>query len=255
MLEIILIGMFLFLILTFFYKQAICEFRINQVEWGKRDTLQDAIQERVPTVLRGIPQAKFWTQEDVMMRASYGTVSVFDNQGLPEWLTSTTSDSECPWTTEHASSIASVSGLITWAERWINENVLSPIESYWYYPKYLCFAGSKGLHKTVAPYTLLTPTEGEIIVNIMPENVAHALPVVWKGTFPSELTQYDTPFINDLKFMDIIIRPGTALIMPAHWFISWKSNKDNIPLVCSIEYHSPISRFALAMGSDSIAKT
>lgn len=248
MLEIFLIGLLIFLILTFFYKQAICEFRINQIEWDKRTTLQDALSERTPTVLRGIQSPpKFWTHEDVMMRSSYGNIQVFDNQGLSEWMTVSTPDTICPWTNDHAEAIASVSGLSTWSSIHLNSLVLPPLATLWYKPTYGCWTGQRKLTKTIAPWTAIIPTEGEIVATIMPETVAHALPSDWQNFFPDNLTQYDTPFVSDLKYMDIIVRPGTILFMPAHWYLSWKTKGEQLPMVCTVEYHTPVSRFAAAM--------
>ena len=48
MLELILIIGILFLILTFFYKQAVCEFRINQIEWSQVENLSTLLTENVP---------------------------------------------------------------------------------------------------------------------------------------------------------------------------------------------------------------
>ena len=49
-----------------------------------------------------------------------------------------------------------------------------------------------------------------------------------------------------LKFIDIILRPGNCVFMPAHWFVSWTttSTATNTPMVCSISYHTPISFLA-----------
>jgi hypothetical protein len=251
MLEIILIGLLAFLILTFFYKQAICEFRINQIEWDKKDTLHEILSERTPTILRGIPKATFWTHEDVMMRTGYGNLPIFNGQGLPEWLTSADVSVSCPWTSDHAASIASISGLKIWADRWLNSIVLGRLTSFWHFPKYGCWSGARGLFKSIAPLTGFLVTEGEITVTIMPENISHALPAVWRGCFPGQLTQYDTPFVGDLKFMDIVLRPGNILFMPAHWFVSWLPAEESKkpPMICSIEYHTPISKFAASLSA------
>jgi hypothetical protein len=56
------------------------------------------------------------------------------------------------------------------------------------------------------------------------------------------MTVYDTPFVGDLKFMDIVVRPGHMLIMPSHWFVCWTGLTEQCPMVCSVEYHTPISR-------------
>ena len=253
MLELILIGLLGFLILTFFYKQAICEFRINQLDWDKRTQLTGIMAENIPTVLRGVPVAPFWTQQDVAMRQSYGAAKIFDDQGLAEWMASTTPDTICPWTLAHAAEAAAAAGLSTWSQRWLNSAILTVLTAYWLSPTYRCWAGARGLAKTTAPWTAIFTTEGTATVTIMPENVAHALPKPWSGLFPGDLTIYDTPFVADLKYMDIVVRPGTVLLMPAHWFISWKGDGTVCPMVCTVEYHSPVSRFACALGQGALA--
>ena len=65
--EILILGV-LFLILTFFYKQAICEFRINQMEWSQQPHLADLLSEKVPLVIRSLPLSACWTLQDVRAR-------------------------------------------------------------------------------------------------------------------------------------------------------------------------------------------
>jgi hypothetical protein len=70
--------------------------------------------------------------------------------------------------------------------------------------------------------------------------------------FPDEFTAKDTPFVADVKYMDVILRPGNGLFMPAHWFVSWKSHvvatssekSAALPMVGTISYHSPVSLLA-----------
>ena len=80
----------------------------------------------------------------------------------------------------------------------------------------------------------------------MPGNVESSLPANWVGCFPANLSSKDTPFVGDLKFIDIILRPGNCIFMPAHWFISWITTDSNshIPMVGTISYHTPISYLA-----------
>ncbi|WP_397536316.1 hypothetical protein, partial [Roseateles sp.] len=159
MLELILIGLLGFLILTFFYKQAICEFRINQLDWEKRMQLTGLLGENIPTVLRGVPVAPFWTQQDVAMRPSYGAAKIFNDQGLAEWMATTTPETVCPWTPAHAAETASAAGLPTWADRWLNSTVLTVLTAFWLSPEYRCWAGNRGLVKTAAPWTAIFTTE------------------------------------------------------------------------------------------------
>lgn len=252
LLECLLIGVLIFLVLTFFYKQAICEFRVNQIEWNQHNKLAELFTEKVPIIVRGRPPTVFWTQEDVLLRDIYGTVRIFEDRILSDWLSQTDPHAECPWSIEHARLLGtkSVSGLQLWAEKVLNPIVYSTnkLLPLWLKPISSCWAGEKGLWKTIAPWTAIFCTQGAIAVTIMTEAVESSLPTLWKGQYPSRMSALDTPFISDLKFMDIVLRPGNLLFMPSHWFIAW-TTLDNgeetvCPMICTVEYHSPISQFA-----------
>jgi hypothetical protein len=252
MIEIILILVLTFLVLTFFYKQAIHEFRLNQIEWHQYDKLPELFTEKVPIILRGRPLTAFWTHEDIHLRSIYNNVPIFNNQTLVDWISTCESSSICPWGLEHARLLGTrqISGLEHWTEKVLNPLIynVNPLLRWWLRPSNSCWAGSKGLWKSVAPWTAIFVSQGSIVCSVMTEAVESSLPEHWRGTFPDALTAYDTPFIADLKFIDIVLRPGTLMFLPAHWFISWKAlNEGNdtiCPMVCTVEYHSFISRFA-----------
>jgi hypothetical protein len=251
MLEIILIFFVILLILTFFYKQAICEFRINQIEWTQRDTIGKLLQEKIPLVVRGIPPVSFWSHEDVQVRSLYSNIPIFQETSLPQWLSSAPAYSDCPWKYSEAERIANISGLNIWANKWMNPVIINPLMKFWMKPQYHCWAGNVGLRKTFATWTCLFPVDGEITVTIMPENSESALPPNWLGCYPNALSSKDTPFISDLKFIDIILRPGNCMFMPSHWFWSWTgTDKSEKPIMtCTISYHTPISSMAFRLGS------
>lgn len=253
MLDIILICSLVFLILTFFYKQCLCDFRINQIEWAQKDNLLELLHEKIPLVIRTIPSAAFWTHEDVLHRPCFASVPVFKEMTVGEWLKTTGDDVEsvvCPWTYTQAEQIAAVSGISIWAQKWMNPVVIHPFLKWWFTSQYHCWAGAVGLRKTYATWTCIFPVDGEITVTVMPESVESSLPAGWLGCFPSQLTIRDTPFVADIKYLDVVLRPGNCLFMPPHWFISWTSlasnasNKSIIPMVCTVSYHTPISYLA-----------
>jgi hypothetical protein len=246
MLEIILISLVFFLILTFFYKQAICEFRINQLEWTQRENLLSLIGEKIPTVLRSIPPATFWTHEDVTARSCFKNIPIFKETSLTDWISTATPDSICPWKYNQAETIAKAAAFDVWATKWLNPIVINPFLKFWLFPKYHCWAGNVGLRRTYATWTCIFPVDGEIVLTIMPENIESFLPINWVNRFPTNFTIKDTPFVADLKFIDIILRPGNCLFMPPHWFVSWVAAEEcqKVPMVCTISYHTPISLLA-----------
>ena len=108
MLEIILLTSVIILILTFFYKQALCEFRINQIEWSQKSHIPKLIGEKLPLVVRSIPISSFWTHEDVLTRPAYDHIPVFNEMTLSEWMKSVRT-ATCPWRYTQAERIAAVS--------------------------------------------------------------------------------------------------------------------------------------------------
>jgi hypothetical protein len=126
MLEIILILLLLFLILTFFYKQAICEFRINQIEWSQKEELTSLLSEKVPLVVRSLPSATFWTREDALVRPCFQHIPIFQETTLKDWISSATTQSVCPWKYPQAETIAQASGVQVWAQKWMNPVIISP---------------------------------------------------------------------------------------------------------------------------------
>ena len=117
MLEVLVIMGVVLLILTFFYKQAVCEFRMNQMEWTQKDKIRPLLQESVPLVIRGIPPLSCWTREDVMTRDCYADLPLFQEMSLVEWMQSATPESGCPWKYAQAQQIARTSGLGVWAAK------------------------------------------------------------------------------------------------------------------------------------------
>ena len=246
MLEWIFIALLCVGVLLFFHNQATYEFKIAQIDWDQRSLLPSLLEERGPLVLQNLPPVAFWTQQDVLMRDGYGYVPVFEDQSIAEWLVTATPTTACPWGLEHARLLGSTAGLGVWAERDLDQAIkTNAFWSTWYSAVPSCWAGERSLWKSLARWTVIMPTEGSIQVSILAgsNDVRKSLPPDLTGVHPSRLTIYDTPFVKDLQYMDIVLRPGSCLVMPPHWFLSWQSLGDMCPMVCVVEYHTPVSRW------------
>ncbi len=258
MLAVLFIALLVAMILTFFYKQAVYEFRINQIDWEQREGLGALLAEKVPIVVRDVPHVAFWTHEDVMMREAYSFVRVFEDSPLSDWLVRAEKDVVCPWPSEHARELAAVAAVDIWAERELHPLIqTNPLLQVWVRPESSCWSGSVGLWRTRAPWTCLFVTEGAIQVSVMPGKHEKSLPAMWRGVTLGALTAHDTPFVGDLKFLDIVLRPGHALFLPAHWYANWvnleggEKPSEICPMVCKVEYHTPVSLVARAAAKEA----
>lgn len=265
MLDWVFITGLVILILGFFYKQsAVHEFRINQGEMSSKDTLHELWEERVPLVIRGLPRLSLWTHDDVIERPCYEKVSLFQDQTLAGWIqgvgrggasgAASAEEGEqtliCPWQgrEDQAKTLARVSGIPLWCKTHLHPLLGKGWRLRWI--QYYAWAGSVGLRRLYASWTCILPAEGEILVTIFPETMEPYLPPEAHGTFPSTWTRRDTPFVGDIKYMVVVVRAGTCLFLPPHWYVSWVGKEGHpLPMVFTVSYHSPISWVAEKIGS------
>jgi hypothetical protein len=250
MIIVLIIIAALFFIGAIFYKQSVQEYRINQIDWEQRHELDGLLEEKVPVVIRGIPAAPVWTHGDVMMRDFYGTeIPPGSKQPLRDLLLNGALPAEgsIKWPRTYRRHLYHNCALELWFEgTWapilggtrgfITSQI--PVEGE-------CFAGDQGLMEAKASWTLIAPTEGAIIVNILAAKEKKWLPPRWQDMQPSKMTAATAPYISQMKYMDIIVRPGTGLWIPTHWLVSWTAKDEGtVPLVATLQLHNPISWLA-----------
>ena len=225
-----------------FYKQSVQEFRLNQIEWEQRHQLEGLFEERVPIVVRSAPKSPVWTQEDVMQRDFYGASTA---PGTQRTLRDLILDPEgvANWTPDYRRHLFGTTAAAIWFDKywapviagtrgWLAD--LLPVVGE-------CWFGPRGLDKVSSNWQLIVPTEGAIVVSLMTSRSAKWLPPKWKGLLPSKINRRTVPFADELKFMDVIVRTGTALWVPAHWYVAWEAKDGVPPLVCVVDIHNPIS--------------
>lgn len=237
------------LILRFFYRQSVREFRINQADAENRSALQELWKERAPVVVRDLRRPPMWSRADVERRAY---PSVFQGQGLAEWMgtvttAATTPTVACPWKESQAAAIAEASGVALWVEQHVSP-LFEGMEG-WRFVRSYAWAGRVGCQRTYAAWFCILPSEGDIVVSLFPDTMEPYLPRAWQDGDPTAWTLSDTPFVHEIKYVDVIVRVGAALFVPPHWFVSWRGRDDRLPMTFTIQYHSPVSWMAAAAAS------
>ena len=250
MLTWILIICIIFFLGAVFYKQTIQEYKLNQIEWNQGDRIGELFEEGTPFIVRSTPICPVWTNADVSQRSDFKEladwVSVVDAQGIMPWH-------------DHMATIYGKKALL---DPWLDEiwtPVLPRIRSilHFLFPRDVqVWAGGRGLYEQKAAWTLLFPTQGAIIVTMMSKKEDKYMPAGWQGRFADSFTVADSPYVSQLKYLDIKLRPGTALFIPAHWKVSWTAapltETDAIlPFVAIIGLHTPISKLATAVTKQS----
>lgn len=224
MIEIICIAAVIFLIGVFFYKRSQEEIQILQVEAGNIDKLAKLLLELEPVVAHGFKEPPVWKREETL-KGRLGKIvlarSRLDN--------------------ELSLKLAEESGLRVWMEHSIFPKLVGgiPIEGISWSE---CFAmiGGTGLSKTIAYTTVVLPTTGALTVTLLTHKNGEYLPPLWEGRDPNTFTVKDGPLVGNLIMVDVIVRPGSFLCVPSHWYMSIKAEEPD-SYWCKMEVHHPIS--------------
>ena len=242
-LEIVLVILLIATILVFFYRQAVQEFRIVQTDSFEK--VPGLLHERCPIVVHPFTNPlDLWTYKDIEQRKKLSNIPIQREEHGPIALGSlmTKKNVYIPLSKETNRSLAEQVGL----DVWVKHEVLpvfsqSTIFGSLYTITTEARIGSQGLEQTYAHATILLATEGTLHVSLLTESSEPFLPKPWLNQRLSKMTRDDTPLIGQIQTVEVIVRPGTALVIPPHWRICW-DDEGQPSLAVLIELHHPVSR-------------
>jgi len=230
------------IILVFFYKQAVQEFRILQTDSFEK--AMGLLYERCPIVVLPSPSpGNLWTHTDIKERP---TLQQFSIQGLP--LASAIQAEHVQLHPDKAESIAELVGIPVW----VKQTLLPRIQQLsWWTPilwsRSEVTIGAQGLRQTYGYVTALYVTEGAAAVSLLNEASDSYLPTVWLGKRVTKLTRDEAPLLHQIQYIDVILRPGSMLLLPPHWKVCWETQKDSKPVLAVwSEFHHPLSHLVRA---------
>lgn len=237
LLESLLVLGVLIIILLFFYKQAVQEFRILQT-----DSLEKAmglLSERSPIVVMPSPTPQqLWTRQDVAQRPTLAKLPL-EGRSLEEAIKMET----YPLPPEAGEALSQKVGLPIWIQQ-----TLLPIfkQANWWTPiltnRTEVVIGAQGLKQTYAHCTAIMCTDGAISVSLLNESANAYLPPAWKEKRVSKMTRDDAPLLAQIQYVDVIVRPGSMLLVPPHWKVCWETHEKG-PAAFAVwtEFHHPLS--------------
>lgn len=253
MIEIPVIFTILILVISYlFYRHRRSDLEILQLEADQMEAqLSDLLEELQPVVIRGVVPPKGLTRESLLKiprlaEYSVGGQPLSDILAKPQMLFGAEG---APTLNQAAREQLSKELAIniwadhTWLPAFSQSTWIGPVVGSVQTEAVL---GGIGMIRTTAKYTCLMPTEGKYTLSILSRQSESFLPAQWQYKYPAALTLNDTPLVADLKYLDIIVRPGTTVCLPPHCIISMEPVKDSSELFAFavIEYHEPITLLA-----------
>ena len=249
MLELFFLLALVFLIAVLFYKQRRPTMEILQAEESQIEQLPDLLEEQQPLIIRGISPPKGLTKESLekiqrLAQFSVGGQPLEDILKTPGILSS--ANGVPVLSRERRELLANELSIKVWGEHvWLPR--FSQTTWIGWLVGCICAEvslGGMGMWKTSAKYTSIMPTEGVYTISILSRESETFLPEKWQYRYPGSLSPNDTPLVADLKYMDIIVRPGTMICFPPHTIISMQPNDKEFAAAVIIEYHEPVSLLA-----------
>lgn len=243
MIEIFIILTVLFFIAVLFYKQANEQFEILQIPAERIHELPTLYTDRSPIVISDFQPPSLGTEQELQKRPNILQMSIAPNLSLKQLLASPQTLQTFPFTQKTATFLAKESGLSVWFEHHLYDQVLPSLYTKFLYSfKTSLWPNHRGLFKTTGFQTLIMPTQGTATVSLMLAKVLPYLPTRWEGRQFHTLTQKDTPLLNQIKFIEITLRKGNLLLLPAHVIVDIRSVDS--AWCCIAEIHHPISLLA-----------
>ena len=250
-LELIFLAAIVFLIAVLFYKQRAPDLQILQLEHDQiSEQLADLLEEQQPVVIRGTLPPRGLTAESLAKAPRLASFPV-GGQPLSSVLAQPAilaSAAGAPTLSlEARQQLAEELSIPVWATRnWLPYfaqcTLLGPLLGTM---RAEAIIGGLGMWRTTAKLTAFAPTEGTFIVSILSRDSEQYLPKGWQYRYVSSLTPNDTPLVTDIKFLDIVVRPGTVLLLPPHVVVSAEpKDRAAFSAAALLEYHEPISLLA-----------
>jgi hypothetical protein len=261
--ETIFVILIILVFSVMFYRSAIHEYTILQKNWKSDDDTKwsELLSERAPLVVREVNKewVRLWTYNRT---GKFGwPVVIHDGkeQVRSTWAAWLKSSGNAAHRVVNQSELADACGLFEKASD-INMQFRRP---FWL-PGSLAIRNVRanvivprvrsvvGLQKTTAEATCVVATDGSPIrVWIAHEGATKGgewLPANPYGRDPWNLKPEETPWISELKFLEIRLRPGNMFILPPHWWYAMRSDvTDNTQTITNgswywtCEFHSPVS--------------
>jgi hypothetical protein len=259
MIEVLLVFLVLiFVIMFLFYKHRRSELEILQLESEQIPAqLTELLEELQPVVIRGIVPPKGLTRESLRKIPRLGDFAVggqplADILETPAMLFGAGGAPTLNFTAREQ--LSAELAIDVWANHtWLP--ILS--QATWIGPVVGCMRteavlGGLGMIRTTAKITCIMPTEGKYTLSILSRGSEGFLPAAWQYKYPGALTVNDTPLVADLKYLDIILRPGTTVCLPPHCIISMEPVRDSSDMFAfvSVEYHEPITLLAKSLSQN-----
>lgn len=236
MIEWIIILLIIFCIMVAYYSQSVSEYSISQINESQIQLqLSHLWEERKPVVISDIREKGIWTAKSLKQTRFWGAQPVWAAyEAEPNTSVATVRAQHSTWADILGISTLESETLLKWFS----------ISPWLFYTKTEAHIGYEGLRQCYGWATSFTCTDGEARCILIHSAQKTKLPPGWNGLRWSEATVTHHPLWTQVKFIEVILRPGTTLIVPPHWIVAIEPLLDEPIWWIRSDVHHPISGWA-----------
>ena len=237
MIEWIVILVIILCIAVWYYTQSLSEYSLSQIkEFQIPMQLAGLWDERKPVVVSEVRPQEIWLANSLKQTRFWGAQSAWESYDAnPESLIPSNHSQQMAWADILGVSQIQRETLLKWFD-------LSP----WVFSvRSEAHLGPEGLRPTFGWATSVSCTQGTARCVLLHSAQKAKLPAGWNGLRWRDATVAHHPLWIQVQFIEVILRPGTTLLVPPHWIMAIEPDdpKEAIWWVRS-DLHHPISAIA-----------
>lgn len=235
MIEWIVIFVIILCVCVGYYSQSVAEYSLSQMKESQIPLqLSHVWEEKKPVVITDARPNGIWTAKGLKQTRFWGAQPI--------------------WGAYEADPVHAMPPTISEQMVWADILGLSQIESekllHWFslswgfFTKTEAHIGSEGLRQTFGWATAFSCTDGIAKCILIHNKQRSKLPPGWKGLKWADATVAHHPLWTQVQYIEVIVRPGTYLIVPPHWTVAVESVDGNPIWWIRTDVHHPISAWA-----------
>ena len=248
--QILTLACIIFFISVIFYKQRRSTLEILQAEYAAQDSLKELAAEHQPIIIRNTPTPQSLTTEQLTKMQRLAEFQF--NEAAPLTLRQYIAAPGANLTgtpliaNKQALVLSKELALPIWVSHTIQDMIqeMGGIFSICYSQRVQPLFGGIGMQRATAVMTFFLPVEGTYTLSLVNPKSESFLPTDWKHRYPRTLTINDSPLVAEIKYIDIILRPGTMICVPAQTVFSIEPDAATFHSGLWVELDSPVSNLA-----------
>lgn len=237
MIEWIVIFLIIFCIVVWHYSQSSTKYSLSQLKESQISTnLTRLWEERNPVVVSEIRAPVIWNSEALRQTRFWEAQPIWQQyESNPHTITEIEKSLQITWSEILGISQIESEVLLKWFD-------MSP---YIFSARTEAHIGTEGIRQTYGWATSITCTQGEARCILLHSAQKSRLPPGWKGLRWADANVKHHPLWTQVQNIEVILRPGTTLLIPPHWLIAIEplDPSKSIWWIRS-DLHHPISKWA-----------